>query len=260
MKFCVISPFLSEKKSTKKTDILIFIQKVCQCYDFVVLPGYQSNHPSYSEIQKILNDEKSNAIVFIEEGSFKGKNLDDGKNRNSYLVSANEKTMMPKQEFAIIKKVDDIDRLQKIWSQRNHQITDKNFSFIMCGEIHAFNMDGVVKYQSARRKRALPIGDILINPTHTLMNSRRWIIDSKLSALSLGKKVVIHVANNNSKNFNRKNEINIQVYSDGKQIQINRNNDAAHNLTWAAFEIRENQDLFEINNEHKCTNNRLLAI
>ena len=76
------------------------------------------------------------------------------------LLSNKNKIRMPKQLFSKNPKPRDLDALQNIWPIRTFEIYDKKVSFVICGEIDAFNKSGKVKYN-----RSLPF-EILINPTH----------------------------------------------------------------------------------------------
>ena len=191
MRICAISPF----KSAASEEILQFLS-TCT-HDLVILPGIEKNHPTVDNISPVL---RQGVSAFIEDGTNKNEAI-------PWLVSNSGRIRMPKQIFTNTKgmRARDLDNLQDVWIKRKFHIGSKNVSFIICGEINAFNVDATVK-----KKRKLPF-EILVNPSHTPMG--RWnFLGIKLKILSTNK-VVIHVANNTLK-YPLKSKSDVRIYVD----------------------------------------------
>ena len=207
MRICAVSPI----ESAGSKEILQFLGS-CD-HDLIVLPGNAENHPSYLRVAKVL---RPGVLAFVETGSGKGSSV-------PWLVSTTHTIRMPRQIFATKPTANDLNRLQSIWLDRTHKISDRKVSFAICGEIDAFAKDGSVK-----AGRNLPY-DVLANPTHTTRG--RWNhLGPKLKNLSSGT-AVIHVANNDYDHHNV--TTNIRIYVDG--IVIERN--IAGRIAWSECEI-----------------------
>lgn len=141
-----------------------------------------------------------------------------------WLVSHTDVVSMPKQVFARRPTAQALRQLESDFPERTFTIDKRKVSFILCGEINAFNVDGL-----AKDKIHLPF-DVLVNPAHSLMG--RWhILGEKLKALSIGR-TVVHVANNTRDS--RKLTTDIRIYRDGEQVGRRESND---NAVWYTYQI-----------------------
>lgn len=207
MKICAISPL----ENASKIEILKFIEN--NDADLIVLPGYSSNHPNHKEISKVL---KKGAYVFMESDAEKLK-------AHPLLVSQDKHIKMPPQIFSQNPTSKQLDELQAVWTARTHKIKGHTFSFVICGEIDAFEKNGSVK-----RGRSLPY-QILINPTHTPRG--RWNhLGTKLENLSKGT-ILVHVANNTYNHH--KVTTHLRIYVDGKVMTRYE----LDNISWSEYEI-----------------------
>ena len=98
---------------------------------------------------------------------------------------------MPCQSFGKSPTSVDMARLSEAWPDRTFVVGSRKVTFVLCGEINGFDLDGRVKHDQ------LPfVPDILANPAHTIMG--HWNhLGKKLSGLSSGGRVAIHATNNN---------------------------------------------------------------
>ncbi|WP_223497066.1 hypothetical protein [Pseudomonas sp. A-RE-26] len=207
MKITAISPI----NSATPQSIVELISKVSS--GLVVLPGYAVNTPSVAAVRKVLSP---GVFVFLESA--------DKQQAAPWLVSDEEETRMQPQIFADSPKVQALRNLEASFLERTFLIGGHRVSFILCGEINAFQPDG-----STKSGIELPF-DVLVNPTHTPMG--RWnILGRKLAALSKDR-VVVHVANNTS--GSRTLTTDARIYADGEQVgHRSENSDAA----WLIYEV-----------------------
>lgn len=181
--------------------------------DLIVLPGYAANTPSPERLQAVL---RPSVRVFIEAAG--------GKQQSTpMLVGRAVGQAMPKQIIARDPVASQLDQLSAVFPKRTFSIRKRSVSFVLCGEITAFNPDGTVK-----GNRSLPF-DVLVNPAHTLMG--RWrVLGPKLAKLSQDS-VVVHVANN--KNSNRRVSTDVRIYCNGKNVTERQTNSFG---AWCEFE------------------------
>lgn len=81
-------------------------------------------------------------------------------------MSSSQIFTMPVQVFARRPTAAEVDKLCSVFEDRTFTIAGKKVSFLLCGEITAFNPDGSMKHG-----RVLPLsgGQLLVNPAHTVM-------------------------------------------------------------------------------------------
>jgi len=213
MRIFAVSPF----KSATRKEILDFLAKLPQ--GLIVLPGHCGNTPSPRQVQRVI---ASGAMAFVEGP---GRNVaypKHKKNRPGYIVRKRSVTRMPAQIFKASPTAKEMDKLEAILPQRTVAVGKRKASFIICGEILAFNPDG-----STKHRRRVDF-DILINPAHTPMG--RWgQLGKKLERLSR-RSVVVHVANNN-RNHHLKTDVRIYKY--GKLMKRN----CGKNVAWSECRI-----------------------
>ncbi|MEE1925316.1 hypothetical protein V0R50_26405 [Pseudomonas sp. 148P] len=181
--------------------------------DLIILPGNFENTPSLAKIRQALPDD---TWIFVEPGEkMKG---------HSVVLSRSDTIKLPIQVFAELPGRQELSSLESCFPQRTVQIGKRSVSFIICGEINAFQQDGTTKSGID-----LPF-EILINPAHTVMG--RWhILGRKLSALS-HRGVVVHVANNNRKS--PWISTGVRIYASGKQVGERGWNSVA---TWCTYTV-----------------------
>jgi hypothetical protein len=196
MRIFAISPFAN----TSRREILDFLSNLPQ--GLIVLPGHCGNTPSPRQVQRVI---APGAMAFVEGLGRKVADPRRKKNRPGYIVRKRSITRMPSQIFKASPTANQMKQLVAILPQRTVAVGKRKASFIICGEILAFNPDGSTKHQ-----RTLDV-DILINPTHTPMG--RWgQLGKKLKRLSRGS-VVVHVANNNR---NHHLTSDVRIYKNGR--------------------------------------------
>ncbi len=202
MKLIALSPF----SKASRREILKFFENANA--DLVVLPGYSAaNTPSPSEVQEVINDKVS---VFVES-----------KAGIPYLITKQERIQMPKQQFYKNPKASDLRNLVEIIQQRTHIICKRKVTFILCGEIIAFNPNGGLKHHLE-----LPYGiDIVVNPAHYPMGHWNYL-NQKLTNLSR-KAAAVHVANNTSNHVNAGTDV--RIYRLGKWLN---NKQIEGNVSW----------------------------
>lgn len=188
--------------------------------DLVVLPGYARNMPSPVSVQQVI---RPGVAIFLEEVGKKGET---GKKHSStpFLVTSSSVTPMPKQIFCTNPCARDIDHLAQAFGRRTFRIANRAVTFVLCGEIIAFNPDGSVKHN-----RHLPF-DVLVNPAHTPMG--RWhVLGRKLESLSR-QSVALHVTNNDRDR--QKLTTDVRIYHRGSNVTRRK-----HNLfsAWARYAI-----------------------
>jgi hypothetical protein len=209
MRIVAISPFTNASRA----DILRFLAGLPRC--LVLLPGRSSNTPSPNQIQKVI---RTGSSVFVEGPGGKGKTPGRKKKRLAFLVSKGNIRTMPSQLFSVRPTAGDIDQLVALLPQRTFRFGKRFVTFLICGEILAFNPDGTAKH---RRKLHF---DILANPSHTVMG--HWNhLGKKLKSLSCGS-VAVHAANND-RNHHLKTDV--RIYKDG--VRLKRRSDI--NIAWS---------------------------
>jgi hypothetical protein len=125
---------------------------------------------------------------------------------------------MPSQLFSTRPSAENMDQLAALLPQRTFRFGKRSVTFLICGEILAFNPDGTTKH---RRKLHF---DILANPSHTVMG--HWNhLGKKLKSLS-SRSVMVHVANNDR---NHHLTTDVRIYRDG--VRLKRNSDI--NIAWS---------------------------
>ena len=180
--------------------------------DLIVLPGYWHNTPSITRIRKAL---PKGAWVFLESRE-KLHSL-------PVLISSSAIVKLPQQVFGTSPTKQQLFDLESCFAHRTVQIGEQCVSFILCGEINAFQTDGATKSGIN-----LPF-EILINPAHFVMG--RWhILGRKLSTLS-HRGVVVNVANNH-KNSDRLT-IDVRIYAGGRQVGERNQNEFA---AWCTYD------------------------
>jgi hypothetical protein len=213
MRIFAVSPF---KKATR-WEILDFLSKLPQ--GLIVLPGHCGNTPSPRQIQRVI---APGAMAFVEGPGRKVVGPKHKKNRPGYIVRKRSVTRMPSQIFKASPTAKEMDKLEAILPLRTIVVGKREASFIICGEILAFNPDG-----STKHRRRLDL-DILINPAHTPMG--RWgQLGKKLKRLSRGS-VVVHVANNDS---NHHLKTDVRIYKDGRLRKRHR----GKNIAWSECRV-----------------------
>lgn len=209
MRIFAVSPFTTASRA----EILHFLSGLPR--GLVLLPGRSSNTPSPNQIQKVIRQGSS---VFVEGPGIKEKRPGRKKKCLAFLVSKGKIRIMPSQLFSLRPTAGDIDQLVALLPQRTFRFGKRSITFLICGEILAFNPDGTTKH---RRKLHF---DILANPSHTVMG--HWNhLDKKLKALSRGS-VAVHVANNDR---NHQLKTDVRIYKDG--VRVKRN--SGSNIAWS---------------------------
>lgn len=204
MRIIIVSPYFS----ASKREILNFLS--ARRADLFVLPGACHNSPTPSEVQKVIN---AGSSVFVEGSGIKAQAL-------PYLVTRKKASSMPRQVFTNAPSASEMDELLRVFPSRTFSFGAHNVSFILCGEIMAFNPDGTLKHG-----RHLTF-DVMINPAHTMMG--RWRhLGPKLSAISR-KALAVHVANNQH-NHDRVTT-HLRVYRSSKLLD---NRVTTGNLVWS---------------------------
>jgi len=191
MKITAISPF----NTARPRSIVELVSEIDS--GLVILPGYADNIPSVAAIQKHL---KPGVFVFLESA---------GKEQSKpWFVSREQTILMPAQVFGRNPRAQELRDLETCFPKRTFPLVDRQVSFILCGEINAFQPDG-----STKKGIELPF-DVLINPAHSRMG--RWnVLDPKLTALSKGR-VVIHVANNTT--GSQRLTTDVRIYANGEKV------------------------------------------
>ncbi|MGY2199455.1 hypothetical protein [Pseudomonas gingeri] len=215
MKITAISPFNS-------ASALSIVQLVSDIDSgLVILPGYAVNTPSVAAIRKML---KPGVFVFLES-SGKAKTGPASKlGRTPSFVSLDQVIRMPGQVFESTPKRKELRDLEAHFPKRTFLIDGRQVSFILCGEINAFQPDGTTK-----KGVELPF-DILVNPAHSVMG--RWnVLHPKLAALSK-KRVVIHVANNTKDR--PKLTTDVRIYANGEMVGSKEKHTYAVSLNYEA--------------------------
>jgi hypothetical protein len=213
MRIFAVSPF---KRATRK-EILPFISGLPR--GLIILPGHSGNSPSPRQVQHAM---RHGSIAFVEGPGRKVVGPKQKRNRPGYIVRKQRIETMPPQIFKASPSAVEMDRLADILPERTIAVGRRKATFIICGEILAFNPDG-----SAKHARGLDL-DILINPAHSIMG--RWgQLGKKLKRLSR-RSVVVHVANND-RNHHLKTDV--RIYKDGELMP--RNSDI--NIAWSECEI-----------------------
>jgi hypothetical protein len=209
MRIVAISPFTNASRA----DILRFLAGLPR--SLVLLPGRSSNTPSPNQIQRII---RRGSWVFVEGPGTKEKRPGRKKRRLAFLVSKGSIRTMPSQLFSVRPTAGNIDQLVALLPQRTFRFGKRSVTFLICGEILAFNPDGTTKH---RRKLHF---DILANPSHTVMG--HWNhLGKKLKVLSR-RSVAVHVANND-RNHHLKTDV--RIYKDG--VPVKRSSDI--NIAWS---------------------------
>ncbi len=181
--------------------------------DLIILPGYRHNTPSITRIRKAL---PKGAWAFLESG--------EKLHSAPVLISSSVTVELPRQVFGTSPTKQQLFDLESCFAHRTVQIGKQCVSFILCGEINAFQADGTTKSGIN-----LPF-DILINPAHFVMG--RWhILGRKLSTLS-HRGVVVHVANNH-KNSHRLTT-DVRIYVGGRQVGERIHNEFA---AWCTYDV-----------------------
>jgi hypothetical protein len=212
MKIFAVSPFTKASRA----EILRFLAGLPRA--LVLLPGRSSNTPSSNQIQRVI---RTGSWVFVEGPGTKGKQPRRNKKRFAFLVSKGMVNRMPSQVFSARPTADDVDQLAAMLPQRTFRFGKRSVTFLICGEILAFNPDGTTKH---RRKLHF---DILANPSHTVMG--HWNhLGKKLKSLSRGS-VAVHVANND-RNHHLKTDV--RIYKDGKLMGRHRGKNIAWSECW----------------------------
>lgn len=176
MRVCVVSP----RPVVSAREILSFLS--LQTADLVLLPGVSANTPSVGGVQRAI---RSGVSVFVEGGTAK-------RTGRPMLVTKTGARAMPRQLFGSRPSAADVDELIALLNDRTFAIGRRKVTFVICGEINAFDVHGKAKFG----RSASPI-DILANPAHTPMG--RWhVLDRKFKALSK-KGAALHVTNNTRK-------------------------------------------------------------
>lgn len=207
MKITAISP-LSSATPQSIVELISTLRS-----ELIVLPGFAKNIPTAKAIQKTL---KPCMNVFLESA---------GKQQTApWLVSCTDVVSMPSQVFAQNPTTQALRNLEASFPKRTFLIGQRKVSFILCGEINAFKVDGLAKAEID-----LPF-DVLVNPAHSLMG--RWhVLGEKLRALSQGRRVV-HVANNTRDS--RKLTTDIRIYREGEQVGLRESN---YSAAWRTYEV-----------------------
>lgn len=209
MMVCVVSP----RSAALKSEILRLL--ALQTAELVLLPGWALNMPSAKSVQQVL---RNGVSVFVETagGKFRGR---------PSLVTRRSISTMPRQVFARQPSADDMDALADVLADRTFTISGRRITFIICGEIIGFNVDG-----SGKHGRRLPHGEIIANPAHT--NMGRWhILDRKFKKLSKAG-TALHAANNVKTTPVSKTDI--RIYHRGRQVGMRRE---IGNIAWCAENI-----------------------
>ncbi len=181
--------------------------------DLIILPGYWHNTPSITRIRKTL---PKDAWAFLESG--------EKLHSSPILISSSATIRLPRQVFGTSPTKQQLFDLESCFAHRTVQIGQQRVSFILCGEINAFQVDGITKSGIN-----LPF-DILISPAHFVMG--RWhILGRKLSTLS-HRGVVVHVANNH-KNSDRLTT-DVRIYAGGRQVGERIHNEFA---AWCTYDV-----------------------
>jgi hypothetical protein len=203
MRVFAVTPF----ENASRKEVLGFLDTLPQA--LIVLPGRSGNTPSPHQIQGVI---RRGSTVFVEGPGSKSKTRARKKKRPAFLVTKQNVTRMPSQIFSRSPTAKDMDRLAAILPQRTIRLGKRKVTFLICGEILAFNPDG-----SAKHGRKLEY-DILANPAHTIM--RRWNhLGRKLKRLSR-RSVALHVANND---HNRHQTTDVRIYKN--RVLMKRNSD-----------------------------------
>lgn len=129
---------------------------------------------------------------------------------------------MPPQILKASPTAKEMDRLKTMLPERTIAVGKRKASFIICGEILAFNPDG-----STKHRRRLDV-DILINPVHTLMG--RWGSLGKKPKRLSHRSVAVHVANNDR---NHHLTSDVRIYKNGALMKRHR----GKNIAWSECRI-----------------------
>lgn len=207
MRITAIAPF----DSANATHILSLVTVLRA--DLVILPGYRHNTPSLAQLRTALPE---GAWAFLEQ-------MDKGQ-ASPALLSSSVVFKLPPQVFSQSPTMQQLSDLESCFARRTVEIGEHRVSFILCGEINAFQADGTTKSGIK-----LPF-DILINPAHSVMG--RWhILGRKLSSLSR-RGVVVHVANNNRNSHSLTTDV--RIYVGGMQVGERDGNEFA---TWCTYDV-----------------------
>lgn len=207
MKIIAIAPLASSSAG----QILALIKTLDA--NLIILPGHCANTPSAARVRRAL---PQGTFVFLEAG--------EKQQASPYLISSSAIAKLPKQVFGTSPTKQDLLDLESCFPHRTVRVGKHWVSFILCGEINAFQADGSAKFGIE-----LPF-DILINPAHSVMG--RWhILGKKLSALS-HQGVVVHTANNLRDSSRLTTDV--RIYAGGRQVGERDGNEFA---AWCAYEI-----------------------
>jgi hypothetical protein len=208
MNICAISPHTK----TPKSRILQLLHEVKT--DLVLLPGFSSNMPTPAEVQSVIDSQKA---AFVET-------LGKESEATPCFVTSQAVRPMPQQIFGRKPTAKHIDALIRILPDRTFSVAARSVTFLICGELLAFNPDGSIKHG---RKLSL---DILANPAHTLMGHWNYL-DRKLKSLSNGS--VAMYATNNDRNHDRITT-DVRIYRNCKLVPERNTLDG---LSWSQCEI-----------------------
>lgn len=204
VKVCSVSP---RSKATSR-EILDFLTQ--QTAALVLLPGASDNTPSPKSVQRVL---QSGVSVFVEGAT--GKMM-----RRPSLVTSHSIETMPKQVFAQNPTAIEMDSLAAALPDRTFTIGGRTVTFIICGEIIGFNVDGTTKHN-----RVLHRGEIIANPAH--WNMGRWhVLDRRFKQLSR-RGAAVHAANNVL--ATEKSKTDVRIYRRGKLAGLRR---LTGNIAW----------------------------
>jgi hypothetical protein len=173
----------------------------------IILPGNYRNTPSPHQIQRVI---RRGSVVFAEGP------------RRPFLITRRRTLLLPPQIFAKAPTAQEMKRLVRAVPQRTISIGNRNVTFLLCGELIAFNPDGSTKH--ARNLRY----DIIINPAHTTMG--HWNhLGKKLACLSR-RSIAVYVTNND---HNRHITSDVRIYKNGKLMKRH----SGINVAWSECAI-----------------------
>lgn len=213
MNLCIVSPFGVASKS----QILDFVN-YCTA-DLIIFPGFNANNTL--PIIDVQNALQYHSKIFMEfpENGFNAK-----MEVTPSIVSKKDIFKMPKQIFIQKPKKRDLNTLLSIWDDRTLCLGNRKMTFIICGEINGFNLDGRLKFNREH------IYDIIVNPCHTMM--RHWnYLGQKLSHISKNS-LAIYITNNNKNNHRVSTDL--RIYKNEQRIE-EKSFDS--NISWATLEI-----------------------
>jgi hypothetical protein len=202
MRLFAISPF----SQALRQEILRFLATLPP--SLVVLPGRSDNTPTPRQIQRVIH---RGSLVFAEGAP--GSN-----GRPAFIITRQKLKKMPSQVFARSPKAADMDALAAILPQRTIRVGKRSVTFLICGELIAFNPNG-----STKHRRDLHY-DIIVNPAHTTMG--HWNhLGEKLARLSK-RSIAVYVTNND---HDRHITSDVRIYKDGELMKRHR----GVNIAWS---------------------------